>query len=149
MRTSDAGIELIKSFEGCRLQAYQDSVGVWTIGYGTTSGVKEGDTITLQEAEKYLRDDLDKFETCVNQLVDTDINQKQFDALVCFAYNVGCNALRNSTLLRLLNAGNYDLAAQQFLRWDKAGGKQLAGLTRRRRAESELFTESINGPNLA
>jgi lysozyme len=140
---STAGIALIKQFEGCRLEAYLDSVGVPTIGYGSTEGVTMGDKITQDEADALLLEDLVRFEKCVNEHVDVPITQEQFDSLVCFAFNVGCGALIGSTLLKLLNAGNYNAAAQQFLRWDKAGGKVLAGLTRRRQAESDLFSKGI------
>lgn len=139
MKISQAGIDLIKSFEGCRLSAYLDSVNVPTIGYGSTEGVSMGDTITQDEAESLLREDLIRFEACVNDYVTVDIDQNEYDALVSFAFNLGCGALKTSSLLRLLNAGNKEAAAQQFLRWDKAGGKVLAGLTRRRKAESERF----------
>jgi lysozyme len=142
MNISQRGIDLIKSFEGCKLQAYKDAVGVTTIGYGSTEGVTMGDTITQDEAENLLKEDVRRFEDCVNAYVDVPITQNQFDALVCFAFNVGCNALKNSTLLRLLNGGEeIGVVAPQFLRWDKAGGKPLAGLTRRRQAESVLFSE--------
>lgn len=141
LKISDKGIQLIRSFEGCKLEAYKDAVGIPTIGYGSTEGVTMGDTITQEEAENLLREDLRRFEDCVNSYVDVEISQCEFDALVSFAFNVGCNALKNSTLLRLLNQGDHDGAAQQFLRWDKAGGKPLAGLTRRRKAESVLFQE--------
>jgi lysozyme len=140
---STAGITLIKQFEGCRLEAYLDSVGVPTIGYGSTEGVTMGDKITQEEADALLLEDLVRFEKCVNEHVDVPITQEQYDSLVCFAFNVGCGALIGSTLLKLLNAGNYTAAAQQFLRWDKAGGKVLAGLTRRRHAESDLFSRGI------
>lgn len=143
MNISTAGITLIKQFEGCRLEAYLDSVGVPTIGYGSTEGVTMGDKITQEEADALLLEDLVRFEKCVNEHVDVPITQEQYDSLVCFAFNVGCGALIGSTLLKLLNAGNYTAAAQQFLRWDKAGGKVLAGLTRRRHAESDLFSRGI------
>ena len=139
MKTSQAGIDLIKSFEGCKLEAYLDAVGIPTIGYGSTEGVKLGDTLTQEEAEALLRQDLVRFEECINEHVDVDLNQNEYDALVCWSYNVGCKAVKTSTLLRLLNAGDFTGAAQQFKRWDKAGGRSLAGLTRRRLAESELF----------
>jgi len=139
MKISDAGIDLIKSFEGCRLNAYIDAVGIPTIGYGSTDDVKMGDTLTQDEAEALLKQDLVRFEECINEYVDVDLNQNEYDALVCFAFNVGCNAVKNSTMLRLINAGDLIGAAQQFKRWDKAGGKPLAGLTRRRLAESKLF----------
>lgn len=139
MKISEVGIELIKSFEGCRLAAYIDAVGVPTIGYGSTNNVKMGDTLTQDEAEALLKQDLVRFEECINEYVDVDLNQNEYDALVCFAFNVGCNAIKNSTMLKLLNTGDFIGASQQFKRWDKAGGKPLAGLTRRRLAESELF----------
>jgi lysozyme len=96
-------------------------------------------TITEQEAEDLLKEDVSKFEECVNQAVEVDLTQDEFDALVSFSFNVGCGAFMGSTLLRLLNAGNKQAAAQQLLRWDKAGGKVLAGLARRRAAERQVF----------
>lgn len=142
MKTSDLGIALIKSFEGLRLKAYKDIVGVPTIGYGSTHGVTMGDEITEAEAEAMLLEDLKEYEDCVNQCVTVEITQTEFDALVSFAYNLGCGALRSSTLLKLLNAGNKEAAAQQFRRWNKAGGVEVAGLTRRRLAEADLFMEA-------
>lgn len=139
MTTSDKGINLIKSFEGYRSQAYQDSVGVWTIGYGTTSGVMKGQIINEGQAVTYLRADLAKFEKVINESVTVPLKQNQFDALACFVYNVGPGNFKSSTLLKLLNAGKYNDAANQFIRWNKAGGKELAGLTRRRNAEADLF----------
>lgn len=139
MKISKIGLELIKSFEGCRLNAYLDAVGIPTIGYGSTKDVNIGDTITQNEAETLLHQDLIRFEKCINEYVNVDLDQNEYDALICFAFNVGCNAVKNSTLLKLLNSGDFAGAAQQFKRWDKAGGKPLAGLTRRRQAESELF----------
>lgn len=136
---NDKGIRLIKSFEGLRLKAYQDSVGVWTIGYGTTSGVRPGMVITEAQAEEFLRRDLRRFEQAVDDLVKVPLTDDQFAALVSFTYNVGEGALESSTLLRLLNQRDYQGAADQFLRWDKAGGQSLPGLTRRRRAERALF----------
>lgn len=139
MHTSQKGLDLIKSFEGLRLSAYKDVVGVVTIGYGTTSGVKMGDTITKERAEELLREDVKRFEDQVMRLVKVRLTQGQFDALVSFIYNLGAGNLSNSTLLRLLNAGDYAGAAAQFERWNKAGGKTLAGLVRRRAAERALF----------
>lgn len=141
MKISETGIKLITSFEGLRLRAYDDGVGVWTIGYGHTQGVQPGDVITEGEAENLLQDDLDDFERCVNQAVTVPISQHQFDALVSFTFNVGCGALRRSTLLRNLNAGGYPVTAiaDQFLRWNRGGGRVLRGLTRRREAERALF----------
>ncbi|MGE4335348.1 MAG: lysozyme [Pigmentiphaga sp.] len=141
MHTSQKGLDLIKSFEGLRLSAYKDVVGVVTIGYGTTSGVKMGDTITKERAEELLREDVKRFEGYVDRLVKVPLTQGQFDALVSFTYNLGAANLSNSTLLRLLNAGIYADAALQFPRWNKAGGQVLAGLSRRRAAERALFEE--------
>lgn len=139
MHTSQKGLDLIKSFEGLRLSAYKCPADAWTIGYGTTAGVKEGQTITKELAENLLREDVGRFEQQVLRLVKAPLSQGQFDALVSFTYNLGAGNLSSSTLLRLLNAGLYDDAALQFQRWNKAGGKVLAGLVRRRAAERALF----------
>lgn len=139
MKTSPKGIALIKEYEGLRLGAYLCSAGVLTIGYGHTGGVKEGDLITEQKAEQLLQDDLKKFENGVLRLVRVPVTQNQFDALVSFAFNLGVGNLGKSTLLKMLNDRDYKGAAGQFIRWNKAAGKELAGLTRRRIAESELF----------
>lgn len=139
MRTSQRGFNLIKSFEGLRLQAYQDSVGVWTIGYGATRGVKAGMSITKEQAERMLLNDVTRFEPEIDRLVKVPLNRNQWDALMSFTYNLGAANLESSTLRRLLNAGDYAGAAEQFPRWNKAGGQVLAGLTRRRAAERELF----------
>lgn len=138
-RINAKGLRLLKAFEGLRLRAYQDSVGVWTIGYGTTSGVRPGMVITEAQAEDLMKRDLQRFEQAVDDLVRVPLTSDQFSALVSFAYNVGEGALASSTLLRLLNQKDYQGAADQLLRWDKAGGETLAGLTRRRRAERALF----------
>lgn len=144
MQTSEKGIALIKQFEGCRLAAYQDSVGVWTIGYGWTNpvdgkSVKAGMTITQEVAERLLKTGLVSYENDVSKLVKVKLSQGQFDALVSFTYNLGARSLSTSTLLKKLNAGDYRGAADEFPRWNKAGGKVLAGLTRRREAERSLF----------
>ncbi|MBW2956142.1 MULTISPECIES: lysozyme [Hafnia] len=144
MRVSENGINLIKQFEGCRLTAYQDSVGVWTIGYGWTQPVDgkpvgKGMTITQQKADDLLKQGVIQYENGVNSLVKVQLNQNQFDALVDFAYNLGVNALKGSTLLRKINTGDYAGAANEFTKWNKAGGKELVGLTRRREAEKSLF----------
>ena len=144
MQTSDKGIALIKQFEGCKLTAYQDSVGVWTIGYGWTKPVdgkpiRAGMTIKQETAERLLKTGLVSYENDVSRLVKVDLTQGQFDALVSFTYNLGARPLSTSTLLRKLNAGDYAGAADEFLRWNKAGGKVLNGLTRRREAERALF----------
>ena len=144
MQTSDKGIALIKQFEGCKLTAYQDSVGVWTIGYGWTKPVdgkpiRAGMTIKQETAERLLKTGLVSYENDVSRLVKVDLTQGQFDALVSFTYNLGARPLSTSTLLRKLNAGDYAGASDEFLRWNKAGGKVLNGLTRRREAERALF----------
>jgi len=139
LRINDKGLMLLKAFEGLQLIAYQDSVGVWTIGYGTTSGVRPGMQITEQQAVEFLRRDVSKFEQDVARLVEVPLTSDQFSALVVFVYNLGSGSLEQSTLLKLLNQGNIQGAADQFLRWNKAGGQVLAGLTRRRNAERALF----------
>ena len=139
MKTSQAGIDLIKSFEGLYLNAYEDVVGIWTIGYGHTGDVQSGETISEEEAEMLLAGDLEESEEAVERYVTVDLEQHEFDALVSFTFNCGAGALKSSTLLKLLNNGNRQGAAAQFLRWDKAGGKRVAGLTRRRKAEMEMF----------
>ncbi len=143
-RINDAGLELIKHFEGRELHAYQDSVGVWTIGYGHTSAagppqVRAGMSISEKEAEDILRQDLGLFEGGVRDRVKVSMNGNQFSALVAFSFNVGLGALGNSTLLRKLNSGDYRGAADELLRWVKAGGATLPGLVRRRDAERALF----------
>jgi GH24 family phage-related lysozyme (muramidase) len=139
-KTSQDGVSLIKSFEGLQLTAYRDPVGVLTIGYGTTKGVSPGMKITQSQAEAFLKQDLSQFEQAVKDNVKVSLNSDQFDALVSFTYNVGEGALASSTLLRLLNQGDYQGAADQFSRWNKGdGGVELAGLTRRRKAERALF----------
>ncbi|ESA32909.1 lysozyme [Leptolyngbya sp. Heron Island J] len=138
-QTNASGVHLIKTFEGLRLKAYQDAVGVWTIGYGTTRGVKPGQAISEAQAEALLKADLNRFEKAVNQTVRVSINDNQFAALVSFAYNVGSGALRSSTLIKKLNRRDIYGAANEFPRWNRAGGRVLAGLTRRRNAERALF----------
>ncbi|NEQ32568.1 MAG: lysozyme [Leptolyngbya sp. SIO4C5] len=138
-QTNEDGLFLIKSFEGLRLKAYQDAVGIWTIGYGTTQGVTPGMEITQAQAEQLLKRDVNKFERAIQDAVKVTVNDNQFSALVSFTYNVGSGAFRSSTLLRLLNQNDIQGAADQFPRWNRAGGRVLAGLTRRRNAERALF----------
>nr|WP_241389545.1 lysozyme [Serratia proteamaculans]ANV21598.1 Mur1 [Serratia proteamaculans]ULG13358.1 Mur1 [Serratia proteamaculans]ULG13571.1 Mur1 [Serratia proteamaculans]ULG13683.1 Mur1 [Serratia proteamaculans]ULG15134.1 Mur1 [Serratia proteamaculans] len=133
------GLKLIKHFEGLRLRAYQCSANVWTIGYGHTAGVGPDDVITEEQAISFLRQDVAESERAVNQYVHVPLTQNQFDALVSFVFNLGVGNFRTSTLLKKLNAGDYDGAAQEFGRWIHAGGKALPGLVRRREAESALF----------
>lgn len=142
MKISDAGLALIKEFEGCELEAYPDPATggePYTIGFGHTGGVREDDVITAEQAESILRTDLERFEKCVEQAVGQHVTEAEFSACVCLAFNIGCNAFQKSTLVRRIRAGQTDDAANEFLRWDKAAGKTMAGLTRRRRAERELF----------
>lgn len=145
---SQNGINFIKSFEGLRLKAYDDGVGVITIGYGTTRypnghKVQLGDTCTEKQAEQYLANDLAKFEKSVNDLIKVPVNQNQYDALVSFTYNVGVGGFAGSTALKLLNSGDYTGCAKALLSWNKGrvGGKlvEIDGLTRRRKAEKDLF----------
>ena len=141
-----SGLHLIKEFEGLakkigkdRVVAYSDSVRVATIGYGHTKNVYLGMTISYQQAEEFLKQDLKVAESGVSSLVKVELNDNQFAALVSFVFNLGIAAFSHSTLLRDLNAKNYNAAAEQFLRWNHAGHKILPGLTRRRRAERQLF----------
>ena len=137
---NNAGIPLIKQFEGCKLKAYRCPAGVWTQGWGTTGcRVKPGTTITQEVADQWLYEDVAVFEAGVLDAVDVPLTANQLGALTSFADNVGLSAFRSSTLLRLLNAGDYAGAAGQFPRWNRAGGKVLNGLIRRRAAEQALF----------
>jgi lysozyme len=148
MEYSKNGLHLTEHFEGCRLTAYPDpgSGGdPWTIGYGHTGpNVHPGLVITQEQAEEFLRQDVAKAAADVNARVKIEITQDEFDALVDFAFNCGCGNLNNSTLLRKLNAGDVEGAAEEFLKWDMAAGKHLAGLAKRREAEKELFLGTEN-----
>ena len=144
MSVSNKGVDLICEFEGKRLVAYDDGVGVWTIGFGTIKypngvRVKKGDTCTLDQAKEYMRHDLIEFEHTVNSSVKVPLNQNQFDALVSLSYNIGSNAFKSSTLVKKLNAGDYQGAADQFNVWVNAGGKRMQGLANRRDKEKLLF----------
>jgi lysozyme len=134
-----AGLQLLKSCEGCRLEAYRDIGGVLTIGYGHIEGVFEGQTITQDEADALLLQDLKKFEDGVTALLTVQVNSNQFSALVVFSYNVGLGNLKSSLLLRCVNTLHYDDAAPQFLRWNHDHGEVVAGLTARREKERDLF----------
>lgn len=142
--------ELVAAFEGCKLTAYKCPAGVWTIGYGNTtymdgSPVKEGDKITKEDAEIMFRATLDKFKTDVRRLVPGTLPDGAVDALTSFAYNCGVGALNRSTLLKTIKANPLDLNGirTQFLRWNKAGGEVLAGLTNRRLREYNLYAEAV------
>ena len=139
MKISLEGLSLIKRFEGCRLKAYKCSAGVLTIGYGHTGGVTETDTITQDDANKLLQEDVAKFEEYVDDNVIVELNQGQFDALVAWTFNLGPGNLRESTLLKVLNNKDYVSVPREIKRWNKAGGKTLDGLIRRRNAEALLF----------
>lgn len=140
LTTSENGLNLIKKYEGCRLSAYQNKGDVPTIGYGHTAGVKIGQKITQSEADALLKSDIKEFEGYVKSMVKVPLTQSQFDALVSFTYNFGPGKLKSSTLLKKLNSGDYNGAAAEFSKWNTAyGGKELAGLTRRRNEEKMMF----------
>ena len=142
-KVSVDGLRLVQRFEGLRLSSYLDAVGVWTIGWGHTGQV-DGQplmadmTITREKADALLYLDLKRFEDCVQTSVARNATQDQFDAMVSFAYNVGCGAFKKSTLLKMFNASD-DRAASQFARWNRGGGRVLKGLTRRRAVEAAMF----------
>jgi lysozyme len=148
LQISDAGVALIKQFEGLRLAAYLDSVGIWTIGYGTTvypngKKVAKGDTCTEAQANEFKANDLKKFVPAVSSLIQVPVTQNQFDALVSLTYNIGVGAIGGSTLIKKLNAKDYKGAAEQFLVWNKGrvnGVLQvIPGLTNRRIKEKAYF----------
>lgn len=139
MITSQNGIELIKKFEGCKLSAYRDAVGVPTIGYGTTQGVTMGMTITKEKAEEFLKRDVKSIERGLNML-GKNFKQNQFDALVSWIYNLGLGSFGKSTMKKKIMANADDIEiTDQLIRWVNAGGKPLLGLKRRRVAEANMF----------
>jgi lysozyme len=133
-----AGLALLKEFEGLRLKAYKCPAGVWTIGYGTTADVKEGQVITEAQAEGFLKADLAKFEAGVEKLIG-DATDNQFSACVSLAYNIGLSAFAGSTVLKRHKLGNYLGASRAFGMWIRGGGRILPGLVRRREAEAKLY----------
>lgn len=140
MRASEGCKQLIKVFEGLNTKAYKCPAGVWTIGYGSTAGVQEGQVITKDQAEILLDQDLGEVAQQVEHALDgTRVNQNQFDALCSFTFNLGAGNLEKSTLLKRVKAGDLKAAANEFLKWNRAGGQILDGLTRRRQAERRLF----------
>lgn len=140
MNVSSDGLDLIRSYESLRLKAYLPTPNdVWTLGYGHTKGVKEGDTCTEEQALEWLREDCSDAEKCIETHVHVPLAQNEFDALVSLIFNIGCGAFRASTMLRLLNARDYEGCRDQFQRWNRQAGKELAGLTRRRAQESRMF----------
>ena len=144
MKISQTGVDLIKRWEGIRLKAYIPVPGDKpTIGYGSTGRhVKMGDVITRERAQELLLKDLVRFEACVNRQVKVRITHNQYDACVCFAFNLGCTAFRTSTLLKRINARRFQEAADQFPRWNKVDGKVVRGLTNRRNSERDLFLKA-------
>ena len=144
MNISEEGKALIKKFEGCETEAYLCSAGVPTIAFGRTKNVKMGDTCTQEQADAWLEEELEEYTGYVNDAVTQTLNQNQLDAMVAWTYNLGPTNLRSSTLLSVLNEGKMQEVPQQMRRWNKANGKVLPGLERRRLAESMLFEGDPN-----
>jgi lysozyme len=145
-RINAAGLRLIKSFEGFEPKWYRDPVGIWTIGFGHTDAAgapkhatSKGLVLSDEAATEILANDLGQYAAAVEKAVKVPLNDNQFAALVSFTYNVGAGALAKSTLVKKLNAGNYGAVRSELAKWNKAGGKVLKGLTRRRAAEASLF----------
>lgn len=136
-------LALIKKWESCKLKAYQDTGGVWTIGYGHTKDVKEGDTCTQQQAEEWLVQEANDFIFNILSYVTVPLNENQLAALTCFVYNIGSNAFYKSTMLKFLNQGLYGKAADEFPRWCKDNGKTVQGLLNRRLDEQKLFLTPV------
>jgi|SRR5579859_2211928 len=140
MRINEKGLQLLKSFEGCKLKAYRDVVGIWTIGYGHTGDdVYPGKTITQKEADTLLESDLLDFENGIDSALKVKVTENQFSALVVFTYNVGLGNFLKSHLLKYINLSQFDKASNEFGRWNRAGGIIRKDLTRRRAAERDLF----------
>jgi len=139
MKISQEGLSLIKKFEGCELNAYKCAANVPTIGYGSTHGIKMGMSISKARAEELLLEDIAVYEDAVKECVKVPLHQHQFDALISWTFNLGGSNLNSSTMLKVLNTGAYEDVPVQIKRWNKANGKVLDGLTRRRLAESLLF----------
>lgn len=139
MNISAEGLSLIKKFEGCELKAYRCAANVLTIGYGSTKGVTEDMEITQEEAESLLQEEMHEYEGYINDMVKVPLEQHQFDAMVSWVFNLGSGNLSSSTLLKKLNNSEYDEVPAQIRRWNKAGGKVLDGLIRRREAEAKMF----------
>lgn len=139
---SPNGFKLTEQFEGLQLTPYKDVAGVWTDGYGNTHGVVPGVSITPEKAQADLASNIEGAEFVVNRVVTVPLTQNQFDALVDFVFNLGSGNFQSSTLLRLLNGGNYSGASQEFPKWNHAGGVVVEGLTRRRLAEQALFNQT-------
>lgn len=144
MKFTEAGMNLIKEFEGCSLVSYQDQGGVWTIGYGSTDNVGPNQTCTQEQALERLLAKTDTLSERIRGIVPDSTRDNEFSALVCFAYNVGCGALAKSTLLFKFKQGEKLGAADEFLRWDKVNGLDRPGLLRRRQAEREMFLNTTD-----
>jgi len=143
MNINEAGLNLIKTFEKCRLVVYNDGYGYNTVGYGHKTSLPVGSRITATEAENLLKTDLKRYEECVNNAVKVNLNDNQFSALVCFTFNCGQGAFLGSKLLKLLNSGDFKGAESQFSRWNRVKGKISRGLTQRRSAELALFLSEV------
>jgi len=139
MYISQEGIDLVKKFEGCKLEAYQCAAGVWTIGYGSTHGVQKGDVWSQEKAEIMLIDELEEYGNHVSDFVTVPLHQCQFDALTSWCFNLGPTNLNESTMLKVLNQGSYEEVPYQLKRWNKVNGQVNDGLIRRREAEALLF----------
>lgn len=140
MKIGSAGIELIQSFEKCRLRAYKPTPDdVWTCGWGSTKGVTEDTVWTQEEADARFLEDIAWVEACVNKAVTAQMTQNEFDALCSLCFNIGCTNFGKSSLVKALNNGDYDAAARHFSDWNKKNHVELAGLTRRRAQEALLF----------
>lgn len=142
MKTSQAGIDLIKEFEGCKLKPYKDVVGLLTVGYGHRIAEADNRDYTQEEVDEFLRSDLERFERGVLTYITVPLTQGQFDSLVCFSYNLGLGTLQRSTLRQKILRGDGEGAAKEILRFDKAGGAVVKGLTNRRIAEYRMFNDS-------
>ena len=142
MKFVQAGIDLIKEFEGCALVSYMDN-GYYAIGYGHRSGVMPNQTITADQALSLLQQDIAVRVNQVTPLLKQVINDNQFSAIICLTYNIGITNFSQSTVLRCVNAGHYDDAANAFLLWDKEHGREVPGLLRRRKAERDLFLAPV------
>ena len=136
---TDKGLDFIKRMEGCQLIAYQDGGGTWTIGYGHTRGVKEGDEISPYVANSLFQTDILGFEIQLNRLIRVDLEPNQYNALLSFIYNLGATNLRDSTLLQYVNEGKFELVPDEFRKWNKINGEVSLGLTRRRELEATMF----------
>lgn len=136
---NSAGLDLIKQYEGCKLEAYQDTDGKWTIGYGHTNGVKQGDSCSMERAEQFLEADLHVAEEAVCNLVKVPLTDNQFAALVSFCFNVGAEKFADSTALKKLNEGSYLLVPSYLKSWVFSGGHVVPGLIARRNAEIALW----------